>query len=379
MTSLPTFSCENARTSSTCFACPPSTASSSVSASIRALSARASDSAFRYPGSVARARYVRLTRTSRMRPALADARTDPSSTHPGSRRNANTTGSVVTFADPSRVTSARSEKTVTFRIVEARLTVFGSSGSGATRLAGTETEPSRSPPGASTGFPPCRPHAVVASSAASGTHAHRPIVRLVCCIVVVLRSGRGFHRGARPRRRPDGRGRGSIYPAGRGDWLERRGERVSGSGHFAAPRGGFEVQRGGITARCGGFEGRRGGSMAGRGGIRARRGGSMAGRGGIRARCGGSTPRCRGFQRVVVGPGPGVAAPWRDVVGPWPGVAAPWRSVVAPWRDVVGPWPGVVAPWRDVVAPWPGVAAPWPGVAAPWPGVAAPWPDVVSP
>ena len=44
-----------------------------------------------------------------IRPALADTRTDPSSTHPGSLPKANTLGSVDTFAVALRVTRARSE------------------------------------------------------------------------------------------------------------------------------------------------------------------------------------------------------------------------------------------------------------------------------
>src|SRR5262249_31636647 len=132
-----------------------------------------------------------------MRPALAAARTDPSSTHPGRWRKAYTAGSVVTLAAASRVTSARAEKTVTFRIAEVTATVLGSAGTGAARLAGTNGEDASPLPAVSAGLPPGAHAAVAAPSAAKKIHARCPIARLTC-ISPPSGRGHGSHRGTRP-------------------------------------------------------------------------------------------------------------------------------------------------------------------------------------
>jgi hypothetical protein len=62
-----------------------------------------------------------------MRPAVVAALTEPSSTQPGSCRNAYTVGAAASFTLPSRATSARSEYTVTLRIVDETAMALGSS------------------------------------------------------------------------------------------------------------------------------------------------------------------------------------------------------------------------------------------------------------
>ena len=62
-----------------------------------------------------------------MRPADVAARTEPSSTQPGSCRKAYTVGVVAIFTAPWRERRARSEYTVTFRIADETGTSFGSS------------------------------------------------------------------------------------------------------------------------------------------------------------------------------------------------------------------------------------------------------------
>src|SRR5690242_12929496 len=113
-----------------------------------------------------------------MRPAFEAARTDPSSTQPGRCLNAYTVGSVVTLAVASRVTSARSEKTVTFLISEVSPTVPGSSGAGDTRLACGSGDPASFAFWA--GFAGSQP----AASAATKTKAACPIVRFVCIVIL---------------------------------------------------------------------------------------------------------------------------------------------------------------------------------------------------